>query len=257
MINAGSGGLTGWRVLQRTEDRQMQMLKNDPVVQRETSYFRDRIEITGSAEALVGDYQMLTVALKAFGLEDDIGSRALIRQVLESDLNDNASLANRLSDKRYLRLARAFDFAGANNSEEPGFADRISQAYLERELERRVGASDETLRLALNARREIEDMAGRDSSDKTLWYEVFGNPPLRKVFQDAFGFGPAYGKLPIDRQLQEFTRASERVLGSASFDDITRPNVTDRLIQRFLLRSQMGASPVQNRYSAALTLLSQ
>lgn len=253
-ISLGVGGLAGWQILKNSEKRQLEVLAKDASVQRSTDYFRQNISAIQSAGELVQDYRMLSVALGAFGLEEDISSKAFIQKVLESDTSDPKSLVNKLSDKRYLRLAEAFGY-GSDGSGGAGLADRISDAYLHREFERRVGEGDENLRLALNARRELAQFAGRDSSDKTLWYEVMGNPPLRKVFEGAFGFGTAYGKLSIDRQLEEFTKASERYLGSASFKDIASSEGTDKLIRAFLAREQIKASTVQDRYSSALSLL--
>lgn len=60
---------------------------------------------------------------------------------------------------------------------------------MQREFETRIGAGDEMLRFALNARRELQEIGNRTSNDKTLWYEVLGSPPLRKVFEGALGFG--------------------------------------------------------------------
>lgn len=254
-ITFGAGGLLGWRVLKQSEDRQMEILSKDPGLQRNTAYFRQNIDTALTAEDLVKDYRLLNVALGAFGLEADISNKAFIRQVLDSDVSDRTSLVNRLSDKRYLRLAEALGYgAGASAADELG--EKVSAAYLQREFERRVGEGDENLRLALNARRELQGFAGRDSKDSTLWFEVMGNPPLREVFEGAFGFGNAYGKLSIDRQLEEFTKASERYLGSASFADIATDQGIDKLVRNFLARSQLEQVQVQNRYSAALTLLS-
>ncbi|MBU3029204.1 DUF1217 domain-containing protein [Paracoccus marinaquae] len=254
-IAIGATGIAGWNILKTSEARHMDSLARDAMLQRSTAYFRDNIGTAQDAGALVKDYRLLSVALGAFGLEEDIASKAFIQKVLESDIDDDASLVNRLSDKRYLRLATAFGY-GSGQADGQVLGDRVSAAYLEREFERRVGESDENLRLALNARRELQQFSGRDSPDRTLWFEVLGNPPLRKVFEGAFGFGSAYGKLPIDRQLEEFTRASERFLGSAAFADLTTADGIDRLVRNFLARSQLEASPVQSRYSAALTLLS-
>lgn len=254
-IAIGASGLAGWRILQNNEARQLEVLARDPVVQRSTTYFRENISSATSAADLVKDYKLLDAALSAFGLEEDLGSKAFIQKVLESDIGDSKSLVNRLSDKRYLRLAAAFGY-GTGSARPSGLGDRISEAYLQREYERRVGEGDENLRLALNGRREMQQLVGRDSSDNTLWYEVMGNPPLRKVFEGAFGFGNSYGKLPIDRQLEEFTKAAERFLGSSSFADLATNDGIDRLMRNFLARSQLTTSPVQDRYSAALTLLS-
>ncbi|WP_211341090.1 DUF1217 domain-containing protein [Paracoccus methylarcula] len=262
-ISVGLGGIAGWGILQRLEGRQKAILAKDPIIQRQTRHFRDRIELTKMARDLVGDYRMLSVALGAFGLEDDIGNKAFIRKVLESDLDDRRSLANRLADKRYLRLAEEFGFQDATSSEasaasrDPGFAERISRAYLDREYERRVGLGDENLRLALNAKREIEAFASRDSSEKALWYEVLGNQPLRKVFEKAFGFGDYFAKIPVDRQLAELTKASRRLFGSSSFKTISKPENIEKITRNFLIRSEIATTSGQNRFSVALTLLSR
>ena len=42
-ITIGLGGLAGWKVLQRTEARQLQVVAQDPVVIRSTTYFKDNI----------------------------------------------------------------------------------------------------------------------------------------------------------------------------------------------------------------------
>ncbi|WP_410219195.1 DUF1217 domain-containing protein [Paracoccus sp. (in: a-proteobacteria)] len=252
-ISIGVGGIAGWKIVQRSEARQIQSLAKDPVVQRSTTYFQENIARATKAEDLVKDYRLLSTALSAFGLEADIANKAFIQKVLESDVSDKKSLVNRLADKRYLKMAEAFGFGSAKPADKLG--DTVSQAFVQREFERRIGEGDETLRLALNARRELQEMGNRTSSDKTLWFEVLGNPPLRKVFEGALGFGKAYGQLPIDRQYEEFTRAAERTLGSSSFKDMSKSGSIDRLIQNYMVRTQISISPAQTRYSAALTLL--
>lgn len=254
-ISFGMGGLAGWRILQRAETSQIEAVSRDASVARATGYFRDNIASTGTAEELVSDYRMLSVALAAFGLEDDIANKAFIRKVLESDPDDGSSLVNRLSDKRYARLAEAFGFGTQAKTSGEGFGSDISTAYIQREFERRVGEGDESLRLALNARRELTDFAARESSNNTLWYEVLGNTPLRTVFEGAFGFGSAMGQLPIDRQLEEFIKASERFFGTAELGELSDPAKLDRLITRYIVRAQLDEAPIQSRYSAALTLL--
>lgn len=255
-ILIGSGGLAGWNILKRTADQQKQMLAADPLLSRTAQYFRENIATTTGAGDLVADFRLMNVALGAYGLEGDIASKAFIRQVLDSPRSDDGSLVNRLSDKRYLRLANAFGYDnGSQMVSRPGFGDRIASLYLEREFERRVGEGDQSLRLALNAQRELRQMAGRSATEATLWYEVMGNPPLRKVFEQAFGFSPAYGKLPIDRQLAEFTDKAEKVFGSSSFDVIATEKGIDKLVQTFLLRAQLTDSAASSPYSIALTLL--
>lgn len=252
-ITVGLGGLAGWRVLQRMEARQVEATAKDPVVQRAATYFRNNLSTKTTTDDLVGDYKMLQVALGAFGLDADIANKAFIRKVLESDLGDRASLANRLGDKRYLKFAEAFKNIG--NAEATG--QTITDAYVQRQFEKRVGQGDESYRLALNARNEMKAFATRTSSDKTMWYEVMGNKALRTVFEGALGMNSSIANLPIDRQLELFMSASERVLGSSSFSDIGTSEKIDKLVTRYLALSQIQTNTTSNRYTAALSLLSQ
>lgn len=253
-IRIGMSGLAGWRVLQRIETRQVETTARDPVIQRATTYFRDTLTKDITSEELVGDYKMLQVALGAFGLDDDIASKAFIRKVLESDPGDKTSLVNRLSDKRYLKLAQAFQ---SLDNDPTATGEVMTQSYVRNQFQKRVGEGDESYRLALNARSELKDFAIRSSSDKTMWYEVLGNEPMRKVFEGAFGFGRGIANLSVDRQAEEFMAASERVLGSSSFARIGTEETVDKLITRYLALSQIQATSSSNRYSAALTLLSR
>ncbi|MDM7459577.1 MAG: DUF1217 domain-containing protein [Paracoccus sp. (in: a-proteobacteria)] len=255
VITTGLSGLQAWKTLQRIEARQVDALRKDSMVTRATDYLRKNIDKVGTAEALVGDYRMLDAVLSAFGLEADIANKAFIRQVLESNPEDDKSLVNRLSDKRYLRMAETLGIGSAAD-QSVDLGGRLEEAFIQREFERRVGAGDETLRLALNARRELAAIPSPPKGSlKTQWYEVMGNPPLRKVFEVAFGFAESFGKLPVERQNTEFIRLAERMFGNAALDQIGKPEMIDRLITQFLARSQLTETTGQNRYSAALALL--
>lgn len=190
-VLTGGGGLAGWSLLNRTATRQRDLVAADGAVVTATNNFRAKIGSVASADDLLSDYRLLNVALRAFGLEGDIGNRGFIRKVLESDLSDKGSLANRLSNKSYQRLAEAFAFNGSGppQTQKAGFADKIAAQYVDREFEARVGEGDQNLRLALNARRELASLADRSSTNDTKWFEVLGSKPLRTVFAGAFEVG--------------------------------------------------------------------
>lgn len=258
-VSVGATGIPGWNILKQTAARHQELIAADPVVKRDDAYFRERISGIGSAEELVKDYRLLSYALGAFGLESEIANKALLQQVLESDVDDDGSLVHRLTDKRYLQFAQAFGFAESDGGGRgDAFADGMSDLYLVREFERRVGANDENLRLALNAKRELSQMTEKEGKESTLWYEVLGNPPMKRMFEVAFGFEPlSFGRLPIDRQHAELVNKAEQMFGSASFEHFKNPDNVETLIQRFLARSQIAeGNAAQNSYSIALTLLS-
>lgn len=252
-ISIGLGGLAGWKILQRVETRQIEALRNDVGVQRSLSHLRENIDKVRSPEALVGDFRLLSGVLSAFGLEADVPNKAFIRKVLESDPADRGALVNRLADKRYLRMAEAL---GMGQEKAPAdLADRLSEAFLTREHERRVGAAHEDLRLAMNGRRELQLFAGRDASDRTLWYEAMSSPPLRKFLEGALGLSTSIGKLPVERQNEEFMRAAQRVFGTTSLSALAEPARTEKVIERYLARAQLTETASANRYSSALALL--
>ncbi|WP_185983570.1 DUF1217 domain-containing protein [Aureimonas mangrovi] len=126
--------LTSYRLYAEDMTRSLARVSAQASVEREARYYQENIGQVRTVDDLMDDYRLYSYALKAYGLEDQIGSRALIRQVLESDLSDTSSFANRLTDQRYRQLAGAFDFAAA--ASEPALqsqaqTDRLVEAYSE------------------------------------------------------------------------------------------------------------------------------
>ena len=74
-----SNGIVGWNFLQATYDKQFETFTKDAVLQRETDYFIENIGNVKSAEDLLSDSRLLTVALDAFGLGEDIYKKGLSR----------------------------------------------------------------------------------------------------------------------------------------------------------------------------------
>lgn len=103
-----SNGLAGFRQLKKTEDSQKEVLKADAFVKRETEYFKNNIGKITSADEFVKDTRILRFALSSYGLEEELFKTAYIKRVLESDLTDTASAANRISDPRWQNFAQAF-----------------------------------------------------------------------------------------------------------------------------------------------------
>ncbi|CUH78329.1 DUF1217 domain-containing protein [Tropicibacter naphthalenivorans] len=105
-------GLTGYNYVARTRDEQQEVMQKSPQVNRDTTYFKEKMQTIQTSDELLDDRALLRVALGAFGLDEDVNNRAFLKKILDSDLTDRLSLANRLSDKRYLAFAKAFNFAG-------------------------------------------------------------------------------------------------------------------------------------------------
>ena len=151
-----SGGNLGWTFLSKTREAQQEAFDNSTLIARETSYFREKIGEVNSAEDLVSDRRLLSVALGAFGLDDDINNRFFVRKVLEEGTLDQDAFANRLADKRYFAMSEAFGFdLTPPKTVISSFPDDIIDQYKVRQFEFAVGEQDEDMRLALGLEREI------------------------------------------------------------------------------------------------------
>jgi hypothetical protein len=120
------------RDMPKTLDR----IAADPVVKRDAEYYRANIHKVSTIDEFMDDYRLYSYAMKAYGLEEQIPSRALIKKVLESDLSDKTSIANKLSDERYRTFAAAFTFAKtaepvAATAQTKGQTDLLVDAYSE------------------------------------------------------------------------------------------------------------------------------
>ncbi len=239
-------GYAGFKYLERTMDSQQ--AAHDAIPQNETdiAYFRENIGNVDTAEELVNDYRLLRVALGAFGLDEDIGARAFIQEVLEEGVIAPDALANKLTDSRYKDLATAFGFdLGTPSTKLSSFADDIIGKFSTRSFEASVGAINDDMRLALNAQRELAELATDNTSEDTRWLTIVGTPPLKAIFEQAYGLPSNFGALDIDRQVDTLKARSEQILGSADISQFANSETTEKLVQRFLM---MGT--INNGFSA-------
>ena len=377
------GGLAGWSFLKRTGAAQQAAYAASPATARETERFAERIGEIGSAAELVEDRALLKVALGAFGLGADLDNRHFVRRILEEGVTERGALANKLTDKRYAELARAFatafegpqagvveglvegyrsrsldEFVAARDGDhdrrlglivkreltapfdpdvtentrwnawltspatsevlrrglglpesvsglglaerrdalreaaqarfgegaidrlsEPkvidgllkgffsslapppdrsGLAARIVAAYEARGFEEAVGEQQPAMRLALNLERELPKLATRDgASDTTLWFTIMGTPPLREVFETAFGLPKSFGTLDVDQQLGILRDKARSAFGDEGVAQFANPGTREELTRLFLARSQLteGFGPDYSPAGTALALL--
>lgn len=238
------GGLAGLAFLDRTYDRQVAAFQTDAELRRDLEAFADRAPAIASAEALVRDTRVLRVVLGAFGLEDELPKRAFIRKVIEEGTLDPTSLANRLADPAWKKLADATAFGNFGN----GLAlastrNEIAEAYRVRQFERAVGNVDTDLRLALNFRRGIGEIAASATVDSSGWFRIMGSRPLRTVVEAAFGLPESFGRLDIDQQRGELEAISRRRFGSPSASVFADSANVEAVVRDFLLRAQIAAGP--------------
>lgn len=80
-------------------------------VTRNAKYYNDNIGKVKTLDDFMANDRLYQYAMKAHGLEDMIYAKAFMKKVLQSDLTDPNSYANKLSDDRYRNFAASFNFA--------------------------------------------------------------------------------------------------------------------------------------------------
>jgi hypothetical protein len=211
-----SSGVAGWNFLQSTYDRQYDAFVQSGKLKNDSEYFAENIGEVTSSEDLLNDRRLLQVAVKAFGLEEEINYRALLQRALNEGTSASDALANTMNDERYVEFSNAFGFGPGQS---PMTSDsKAMQAVIDKfqsaSFEEAVGEVDETMRTALFAKRAM--------------IEVFGEPDEDDVSQLSVR----------ERALREFDLAMKEINGKD--DDV--PGVTsvedqwEDIIERDTLR---------------------
>ncbi len=252
------GGYLGWRVFQNSADRQFEIFKDTPSIVRNVDYFRENIAEATSAKKLVNDRRLLTVALGAYGLGEEIDKRAFIQKILEEGTDLSGSFALRLSDPRWRAFANGFgygNFTGPRVGIE-SFREQTANNYLERAFEESVGNVDTDMRLAMNFRREIAAIANGANVEENGWFQIMGQTPLRAVMEGALGLPASIGTADIDQQKELFERKANQFFKSKSPSIFKDPVKVEEALRRFFLQSEIQNGPsASTPGSAALSIL--
>ena len=104
----GLGAQTAFLVAQRQGSALQERFADRRDNKAEMARFREVASQFKDVESLLKDRRALTIALEAFQLEGEIDKRGIIRKVLTEPPNEQTSLANRMTDRRWRQLAQAF-----------------------------------------------------------------------------------------------------------------------------------------------------
>ncbi len=256
-----STGITGWSFLQSTYDEQFDNFKNDAILKRENDYFTENIGNVTSAEDLVNDRRLMEVALKAFGLDDQVDYKALVQKVLEEGTTAEDNLASKLDDSRWVDFSKAFGFGGGEtrtNTDPVAMAAIVADNEAQ-SFEVAVGEQDESMRIALYALREMQEVIIPDDADEdgptieAQWFNIIGQPQLAKMMQVTLNLPESLNLIDIDQQVLVYREAAQRFLGTDDLTKLSSQEDMDKLAITYLARAEVAS--YSNNYSSAATAL--
>ncbi|MBI3506310.1 MAG: DUF1217 domain-containing protein [Proteobacteria bacterium] len=230
-IGSGSA-LSQWYSLIRTpEATRVDKFAKDPQVIKSGEEFQSAVAKLQKPEDLFSpqNYKTLSYIMTAFGLESEVGNTGEIRQVLNSDLTDQNSLANRLNDPRYAAMAQALNLkaGGLTNLKDSSIQAGIVARNQQESYQVSLGQQNPALR---EAQYFIDNIA----NVKDI-YSVMGDRTLRDVVSGA-------GNIPLEEAVQDVT--SQATVFSKAFD-VSRakdPKYIASFVQRYLANADLKAA---------------
>jgi len=235
--------MTRYQMLQTNTALTKTLTQNDAMVKRDTEYYQANISKVKTIDDLMKDYRLYSYAMKAYGLEDMIYAKAFMKKVLTEGVTDTKSMANKMTDKRYLEFAKAFDFVAKGDkatSEASATTEAVSK-YYQQTLEKKEGEQNEGVRLALYFKRK--------ASSVTTTMGLLADKALLKFVQTTFNIPTGASKADLDLQVRNLEK-------HINIKDLQDPKKVDKLIQRFSAMWDMNNASIE-QISPVLTLFSE
>ena len=176
---------TAFLAVSQNLPRYQAMTSAAPAVKTATSYYEANIGSVKSIADLVGNYRLLSYALNAYGLGDQINATGLITKVLGGGVSNPKSLANTLPNPQWKAFAAAFDFVdgGATSPSSSSSVETTTSDYVEQQLESDQGSQDVGVQLALYFQRVAPTVTSEEG--------ILADPNLLEVAATIMGLPPS------------------------------------------------------------------
>ena len=203
---------------------------NKPAVKLSTAYYQANIGKVKTISQFVGNYRLLSYALQAYGLGDQVNNKALITKVLQQGTTNPKALANTLPNAAWKAFANAFNFS-ATGSAAPGSSTSVATTtsdYVEQQLENDQGANDPGVQLALYFQRVAPTI--------TSGYSVLADKNLTEIAQTIFNLPAGTSSSQIDKEA-----AALKTLMPVS--ELQNPAKLKSLVERFTATYDLNYGP--------------
>jgi hypothetical protein len=209
------------------------MTSAEPSVKTASAYYAANIGQVQSIQDFVGNYRLLSYALSAYGLGDQINAKALVSEVLQGGVTNSKSLANTLADPRWKAFATAFDFVGkgAASVSTASAIQTTSAAYVEQQLESDQGSQNTGVQLALYFQRVAPTI--------TNSYGILADQNLLEVAQTIFSLSPVTSATDIDAQAASINKLMP-------LSALQNPATLKQLVERFSAMYDYKYGPSSN-----------
>ncbi|MBW9115739.1 DUF1217 domain-containing protein [Rhizobium cauense] len=170
-----------YNILSGNMKQSLDRVASQATIKRDAEYYEANINKVKDVDDFLGNYRLYSYAMKAYGLEDMTYAKAFMKKVLESDLTDANSFANKLTDTRYKEFAAAFNFsAPAADAQSDSQEDDLIGLYTQSFADESTKAKTETDYYS-SAIDKVQDVS-----------DLVGNSRLRTYVLKAYNIDPTY-----------------------------------------------------------------
>lgn len=226
--------------------------------QEDLDYLRSNFNLIDENLDIVLDPTLQDIILSAFGLPKDTFESSFVLNMMISDPSSPTSFVSTFNDPRWDDFVSVFGSTTASdgNTGLQKFQDEVVRRFIDRSFEIAVGQLDEDLRVALNFRSQVNDIATSSTVETAGWFTLLGDQAMRSVVDATFGLPAEFAQIDIDQQEATLRERSLSLFGVDNPSAFTNPVNVDLSLQRYFLRQQLDNGAVSGGSGfTALTLL--
>lgn len=206
----------------------------------EVDYYRANITDIKSLDDFFADRRLVRFVLTAYDLESEAVNAGKVRKIIESDLTDINSLANRFQDPRFKKLTEDIGFSIFKEVKlkQTSFTDQVVKQYEQVRYEKSLDETAPGVRAALEFKRRAKDV------NQTI--QLLGDAVLREVITVANNIPQ---QLAVQEVSSQVTALERRGVDVSKFKD---SGEVDKIVLRYLTNKE---APATSTASALLNLL--
>ena len=199
----------------------------DPSTKRDLEHFLAVVKKAPDLKALLADPTARKVFLTANGLGDQTEYAALATKALTSDPQKAGNLASKLSDPRWLTLAKTYDFAnqGLSVLKQQGALDTIAKGYAQVLSQQSLDKTTPGLSAALDFRSRAHTVKNVD--------QILGDKNLRQVVTVGLG-------LPLQIAFQSLKTQEKAITDRLDIAKLQDPKFVEQFTRGYLVQKSIG-----------------
>ncbi|ABI78598.1 putative flagellar protein [Hyphomonas neptunium ATCC 15444] len=249
-------GIGGWKFLQATYDKQLESYTNSPQVRNDRDYMIEKFAQPISVEDFLKDSRLVRVTMTAFDLAGEEWKKGFIKKTLEEVSDPESTFLARLNNPKYTALANALKPVNDTISLDVDDIAAMAVRFESNSFEIAVGDVDDSMRLSLNYKSEINTIVGSGANEDSIAYRLMADIPAYTVVRSALNLPSDMSNLPVERQAEMIKDGLKKALGVSKLSEISSPEAVDKMIVRYhAMKSISEGAAAYSPASAALILL--